>query len=596
MFLCLKMIYRLRQLLIMKHRGIREQIMRKGILFIFLAFAMMQAVAQTPAVDKNQRYYDINKNIDIFNSVLRELDLFYVDSIEVNNLVQGTIGNMLTRLDPYTEYYAEENMGDLQFLTTGEYAGIGAIISYNNGRVVINEPYEGLPADKAGLKAGDSILSIDGEDMRKATVKQVSDKLKGTPGTLLKLTIQRPGEKKQRTLSIEREKIEMDPITYAGMVDKGTGYLHYGSFTANSAARVKETVTELKQQGATSLIMDLRGNGGGILDEAVEVVNLFVPKGEEIVFTRGKVKQWDRSYHTQNQPLDEIIPIVVLIDTGSASASEIVAGSLQDLDRAVIVGNRSFGKGLVQTPRDLPYGGNIKITTSKYYIPSGRCIQALDYSHRNPDGSVARVPDSLTSVFKTRNGREVRDGGGITPDITIAQETGGTIAFYLMTDNIIFDFVTGWMLENREITSPEKFRLPDADYDKFREFVKKRDFKYDQLSERSLEQLRSIMEFEGYMDVASAEYKALESKLQPDLDRDLELFKEEIRKMIESEIVQRRYYKKGVLIHQLSGDPVFDKALELLRNPGLYRSLLRPEPANMPPAKEIKEKLKDQYS
>ncbi|MDD4631291.1 MAG: S41 family peptidase [Proteiniphilum sp.] len=570
--------------------------MRKGILFIFLAFAMMQAVAQTPAVDKNQRYYDINKNIDIFNSVLRELDLFYVDSIEVNNLVQGTIGNMLTRLDPYTEYYAEENMGDLQFLTTGEYAGIGAIISYNNGRVVINEPYEGLPADKAGLKAGDSILSIDGEDMRKATVKQVSDKLKGTPGTLLKLTIQRPGEKKQRTLSIEREKIEMDPITYAGMVDKGTGYLHYGSFTANSAARVKETVTELKQQGATSLIMDLRGNGGGILDEAVEVVNLFVPKGEEIVFTRGKVKQWDRSYHTQNQPLDEIIPIVVLIDTGSASASEIVAGSLQDLDRAVIVGNRSFGKGLVQTPRDLPYGGNIKITTSKYYIPSGRCIQALDYSHRNPDGSVARVPDSLTSVFKTRNGREVRDGGGITPDITIAQETGGTIAFYLMTDNIIFDFVTGWMLENREITSPEKFRLPDADYDKFREFVKKRDFKYDQLSERSLEQLRSIMEFEGYMDVASAEYKALESKLQPDLDRDLELFKEEIRKMIESEIIQRRYYKKGVLIHQLSGDPVFDKALELLRNPGLYRSLLRPEPANMPPAKEIKEKLKDQYS
>ena len=570
--------------------------MRKGILFIFSAFAMMQAVGQTPAGDKNQRYYDINKNIDIFNSVLRELDLFYVDSIEVNNLVQGTIGNMLTRLDPYTEYYAEENMGDLQFLTTGEYAGIGAIISYNNGRVVINEPYEGLPADKAGLKAGDSILSIDGEDMRKATVKQVSDKLKGTPGTLLKLTIQRPGEKKQRTLSIEREKIEMDPITYAGMVDKGTGYFHYGSFTANSAARVKETVAKLKQQGATSLIMDLRGNGGGILDEAVEVVNLFVPKGEEIVFTRGKVKQWDRSYHTQNQPLDEIIPIVVLIDTGSASASEIVAGSLQDLDRAVIVGNRSFGKGLVQTPRDLPYGGNIKITTSKYYIPSGRCIQALDYSHRNPDGSVARVPDSLTSVFKTRNGREVRDGGGITPDITIAQETGGTIAFYLMTDNIIFDFVTGWMLENREITPPEKFRLPDADYDKFREFVKKRDFKYDQLSERSLEQLKSIMEFEGYMDVASAEYKALESKLQPDLDRDLELFKEEIRKMIESEIVQRRYYKKGVLIHQLSGDPVFDKALELLRNPGLYRSLLRPEPANMPPAKEIKEKLKDQYS
>lgn len=546
------------------------------------AFAVMQAVAQTSAEDKNQRYYDINKNIDIFNSVLRELDLFYVDSIEVNKLVQGTINSMLTRLDPYTEYYAEENMGDLQFLTTGEYAGIGAIISYHNGQVIINEPYEGLPADKAGLKAGDAILEIDGEDMRKSSVKQVSDKLKGIPGTVLKLTIQRPGEKNQRKLSIAREKIEMDPITYAGMVNKETGYLHYGSFTANSAERVKETVTGLKQQGATSLILDLRGNGGGILDEAVDVVNLFVPKGEEIVSTKGKVKQWDRSYHTQSQPLDEIIPIVVLIDTGSASASEIVAGSLQDLDRAVIVGNRSFGKGLVQTPRDLPYGGNIKITTSKYYIPSGRCIQALDYSHRNPDGSVARVPDSLTNIFKTRSGREVRDGGGITPDIVIPQETGGTITYYLMTENIVFDFVTAWMQKEKEVAPPESFRLTDADYDDFRKFVKSKNFKYDQLSERSLEQLRSIMEFEGYMNAASAEYKALEAKLQPNLDRDLELFKEQIRKLIESEIVQRHYYKKGVLIHQLSDDKVFEKALELLSDLRTYQSLLQPKKGDNP--------------
>jgi len=570
--------------------------MRKSILFMLAAFAAMQAVAQTPAEDKNQRYYDINKNIDIFNSILRELDLFYVDSIEVNNLVQGTINNMLTRLDPYTEYYSEENMGDLQFLTTGEYAGIGAIISYNNGQVVINEPYEGLPADKAGLKAGDAILEIDGEDMRKAGVRQVSDKLKGTPGTVLKLTIQRPGEKKQRTISIEREKIEMDPITYAEVIDKNIGYFHYGSFTANSAERVKETVSELKRKGATSLIMDLRGNGGGILDEAVNVVNLFVPKGEEIVSTKGKVKQWDRSYYTQNQPLDEIIPIVVLIDTGSASASEIVAGGLQDLDRAVIAGNRSFGKGLVQTPRNLPYGGNIKITTSKYYIPSGRCIQALDYTHRNPDGSVARVPDSLTNVFKTRNGREVRDGGGIIPDITLPQETGGTIAFYLMADNIIFDFVTEWIQVHRTIAPPESFRLSDTDYQSFKEFVKSKDFKYDQLSERSLEQLKNMMEFEGYMDVASAEYKALEAKLHPDLDRDLELFKEDISHMIESEIVQRRYYKKGVLIHQLSDDKVFDKAVEVLRNPNQYQSVLQAKPANIPPAKEMKEKLKNRYS
>lgn len=568
-----------------------------GILVVFITLhAFAQAEAPAPADNRNQRYFDINKNIDIFNSVLRELDMFYVDSVEVNNLVQNSIRNMLTRLDPYTEYYAEENMEDLQFMTTGEYAGIGAIISYNNGQVVINEPYEGLPADKAGLKAGDAILEIDGKDMRKSTVKEVSDKLKGTPGTSLELTIRRPGEKKDRKLKIVREKIEVDPITYSGVTDDKIGYLHFGSFTTRSADRVKKTVQDLKVKGATSLIMDLRGNGGGILDEAVDVVNLFVPKGEEIVSTKGKVKQWDRTYLTRNQPLDEIIPIVVLIDTGSASASEIVAGGLQDLDRAVIVGNRSFGKGLVQTPRDLPYGGNIKITTSKYYIPSGRCIQALDYSHRNPDGSVARVPDSLTNVFKTRNGREVRDGGGITPDITIPQPTGGTIAYYLMADNVIFDYVTEWAQQHKEIAPPHRFRLPETDYEAFKEFVKKRDFEYDQLSERSLQQLKAMMEFEGYMDVAKEEFAALEAKLHANLDRDLELFKEDITSMIESEIVQRFYYKKGVLLHQLSDDKVYDKAVEVLQNPEMYRSILRPLPAKVPPATEIKEKPENQYS
>lgn len=570
-----------------------------GILVVFTAsqgIAQAQAQAQTPDDNKNQRYFDINKNIDIFNSVVRELDLFYVDSVEVDNLVQSSIRNMLTRLDPYTEYYAEENMTDLQFMTTGEYGGVGAIISYNNRQVVINEPYEGLPADKAGLKAGDIILEIDGKDMRKSTVKEVSDKLKGTPGTSLELTIRRPGEKKEKKLKIAREKIEVDPITYSGVTNDKIGYLHFGSFTTRSADRMKKTVQDLKEKGATSLIMDLRGNGGGILDEAVDVVNLFVPKGEEIVSTKGKVKQWDRTYLTRNQPLDEIIPIVVLIDTGSASASEIVAGGLQDLDRAVIVGNRSFGKGLVQTPRDLPYGGNIKITTSKYYIPSGRCIQALDYSHRNPDGSVARVPDSLTNLFETRNGREVRDGGGITPDITIPQPTGGTIAFYLMADNVIFDYVTEWVQQHKEIAPPDQFRLPESDYEAFKEFVKKRDFKYDQLSERSLQQLKAMMEFEGYMDVAKEEFAALEAKVHANLDRDLELFKEDIASMIESEIVQRYYYKKGVLLHQLSSDKVYDKAVEILRDPEMYQSILQPRPAKVPPATEIKEKLKDQYS
>ena len=304
--------------------------MRKYILLILFGITAIQISAQTTTPGQNQRYFDINKNIDIFNSVLRELDMFYVDSIEVDNLVQGTIENMLSRLDPYTEYYSEENIGVLQFMTTGEYAGIGAIISYKDGHVIINEPYEGMPAAKAGLKAGDAILEIDGEDVRKSSVKEVSDKLKGTPGTTIQLLIDRPGEKENITLNILREKIEMDPVTYSDIFNDNIGYFHFGSFTSGSSDRVKETVQELKNKGATSLIMDLRGNGGGILEEAVNVVNLFVPKGEEIVSTKGKVSQWDRSYFTQEQPLDEIIPIVVLIDTGSASASEIFAGVIKD--------------------------------------------------------------------------------------------------------------------------------------------------------------------------------------------------------------------------------------------------------------------------
>lgn len=555
----------------------------KKIPFLLLIVLVTTTVkAQTTQTNKNQRYFDINKSIDVFNSVIRELDMFYVDSVKVDSLVNGTIRTMLARMDPYTEYYAEENIGDLQFMTTGEYGGIGSIISYNNNRVIINEPYKGLPADKAGLKAGDAILEIDGADMVKASVKEVSDILKGTPGTTLKLKIQRPGENKSREMTLVREKIEIDPITYSAVLDDNVGYLHYSGFTNGSSNRVKETILDLKKKGAESLVIDLRGNGGGILDEAVNVVNFFVRKGLEIVSTRGKVKQWDRSYHTQNQPIDTLMPIVVLIDTGSASASEIVAGSLQDLDRAVIIGNRSFGKGLVQTPRDLPYGGNIKITTSKYYIPSGRCIQALDYSHRNPDGSVARVPDSLTHVFKTKSGREVRDGGGITPDYVIPQEKSGTIGYYLLTENIIFDYVTDWALKHPSVAPPASFHLSDADYGLFKQFVKTKDFQYDQMSNRSLQSLKNIMEFEGYFNTASEEFKALEEKLQPNLDRDLELFSKEIRQMIETEIVQRYHYKEGVLMYELKDDAVLKKAQEVLKDKQLYDHTLRPQPVTVP--------------
>lgn len=568
--------------------------MRKILFCAFIAILGLNIQAQTTQKDKNQRYFDINKSIDIFNSVIKELDMMYVDSIKVDSLVNTTIRNMLIGLDPYTEYYTEDNMGDLRFMATGEYAGIGSIISQHSNGIIIREPYKGLPADKAGLKAGDVIIEIDGKDMRKASVKEVSDLLKGTPGTTLKLKIQRPGEKKTREISIIREKIEMDPITYSTIYDNNIGYVHYGGFTNGSSKRVKETITELKKKGAQSLILDLRGNGGGILDEAVNIVNFFVPKGQEIVSTKGKVKQWDRIYRTENQPLDTLIPIVVLIDTGSASASEIVAGSLQDLDRAVIIGNRSFGKGLVQTPRELPYGGNIKITTAKYYIPSGRSIQVLDYSHRNPDGSVAAVPDSLTNIFFTKNKREVRDGGGITPDITIPHERSSTLSYYLYADNIIFDYVTDWVQKHEKINSPNNFKFSDTDYEEFKNFVRGKNFNYDQMSIRSLQSLKNIMEFERYYDNASEEYKALENKLKPNLDRDLELFKKDIKQMIETEIVQRYFYKEGVLIYELQDDMVMKKAKEILSDKELYNRTL--QPSKTPSAEEMKEKLKDIYS
>ena len=570
--------------------------MKKTILILFALLIGITARAQSVQADKNQRYFDINKSIDIFNSVIRELDMVYVDSISVDSLVNVTINTMLSRLDPYTEYYSEDNISDLQFMTTGEYGGIGSIISYNNDRVIINEPYKGLPADKAGLKAGDIVLELDGLNMEKATVKDVSDKLKGTPGTSVKLKVQRPGVEKPIDVSIEREKIEIDPIAHADVMDGNIGYINFSSFTNGSSNRVKDTFLDLKKKGAEKLILDLRGNGGGILEDAVNIVNLFVKKGEEIVSTRGKVKQWDRSFITQNQPLDTLMPIVVLVDTGSASASEIVAGALQDLDRAVIVGSRSFGKGLVQSPRELPYGGNIKITTSKYYIPSGRCIQALDYSHRNPDGSVAKMPDSLTNVFRTKNGREVRDGGGITPDYTIKHDRSGTIGFYLMVQNMFFNFATEWTQKHSTIAPPQEFKLSDDDYNSFKEYVKSKNFTYDQMSIRNLEALKNIMEFEGYFDNSAEEYKALEEKLKPNLDRDLELFGDEIKEMLEMEIIRRYYYKEGTIVYQLRNDKALDKAKEVLNDSELYQFTLQPKPDNIPPASEIKEKIKDQFS
>ena len=570
--------------------------MKKTSLIFLSAIIITSIFAQKPSQKSNERYFTINKNIDILTTILKEIDLFYVDSLDIDKTVTRTINSMLTQLDPYTNYISEEDMGDLKFMTTGEYAGIGSIISYKDSSVVINEPYEGLPADKSGLKAGDVILQIDEHDVRNSNVQEVSDLLKGAPGSTLEIKISRPGEKIDRKIKVVREKITIHPISYSSIVGGNIGYMHFGTFTENGAQEVKNTVINLKEKGAKSLILDLRGNGGGIMEEAVRMVNIFIPKGKEVVSTKGKLKQLDRVLRTSDQPVDSIIPLVVLIDNGSASASEIVAGTLQDLDRAVIIGDRSFGKGLVQTVRELPFGASLKVTTARYYTPSGRGIQALDYAHRNPDGSVGRIPDSLTTIFQTVNGREVRDGGGITPDITLEEVKPGTISFYLFTENIIFDYATEWVQSHPTISNVNEFNFSDAEYEKFKEFVKTADFEYDRISEKTLRSLEEVMEFEGYMKTAEKEFKALEDKLVPNLDRDLETFKEEIKGLLSSEIVKRYYYKKGAVQESLKTDKTFEKAIEVLHDQTFYDQLLKPTLKNMPSAEEIKEKVKDQYS
>ena len=556
----------------------------------------MSTFASSQKPSSSDRYFNINKNIDILTTILKEIDLFYVDSLDIDNVVNKTINSMLTQLDPYTNYITEEDMGELKFMTTGEYAGIGSIISYKDSNVIINEPYKDLPADKSGLKAGDIILEIDDEDVRTSNVQQVSDLLKGKPGSTLEITIKRPGENKNRKITIVREKITIHPISYSALVDSNVGYMHFGTFTENGAQEVKNTVIDLKEKGAKSLILDLRGNGGGIMEEAVKIVNIFVPKGQEVVSTKGKIRQWDRVLRTTEQPVDSLIPLVVMLDNSSASASEIVAGTLQDLDRAIVVGDRSFGKGLVQTVRELPFGGSLKVTTAKYYTPSGRGIQALDYTHRNPDGSVGRIPDSLTTVFHTKNGREVRDGGGITPDITIEEVRPGTISFYLMNENVIFDYVTQWVQNKPNIPSVKEFTYTDSEYEKFKDYVKSTDFEYDKISEKTLESLKEVMDFEGYMETASDEFKALEDKLVPNLDRDLETFKSEIKRLISSEIVKRYYYKSGAVQESLKTDKAFEKAIEVLDDKVVYEQTLKPQPKNMPSREELKEKIEKQYS
>lgn len=533
---------------------------------------------------EDDRNFQIAKNLDLFNSIFKELDMFYVDTIDAEKMIQNGVRGMLALTDPYTEYYPEEEMSSVKELTTGKYGGIGAAIRYYEAkdRIAVIEPTEGMPAAEAGVKAGDIILAVGGKEMVRGDMKpqdfseKVSQALRGEPGTSFILKVMRPLKNDSTILEfkITRKSIRTNPVPYYGMVRDSIGYLALSSFTENCSKDFKKAFIELKQKGAKALILDLRDNGGGSLSEAIDIVNFFVPKGQEIVVTKGKLKQAQGSYKTENEPIDTKIPLAVLVNGGSASASEIVSGSLQDLDRAVIIGTRTYGKGLVQTIRPLPYNGTLKVTTSKYYIPSGRCIQAIDYAKKNADGSVARTPDSLTNVFHTAAGREVRDGGGIRPDIEVKGDRIPNIVFYLMNEDIIFDYATQYCWNHPTMESVESFKLTDEDYRAFKELVKSRDFTYDRQSEKMLKSLKEVAEFEGYMEGASEEFKALEKKLNHNLDRDLDYFSKQIKTYIAQEIVTRYFYQRGAAMERLKDDEDLEKAISVLKDGKQYSEIL----------------------
>ena len=545
---------------------------------LFLPIAAITIISLL-AFSNDNRKYQLSKQITIFNAILKELDLFYVDTIQPKKMIDKGIDAMLRNLDPYTEYYSEDDADNLKMLTTGKYAGIGSVIRFHKDRntTVIADPYEGLPAAKSGLEIGDFILSIDGTDIHGMGIDSVSNMLRGTAGTTLTLEIERPGEKKPRTVKLTRESIALPAISYYGIQNGNIGYIQLESFTENCARNMRRALIELKKQGAETFIIDLRGNGGGLLNEAVEIVNLFVPKGLTIVTTKGKIKQANATYKTSKEPLDTTSPLVVLVDGHSASAAEIVAGSLQDLDRAVIIGSRTYGKGLVQTTRQLPGGGYLKLTTSKYYIPSGRCIQALDYSHMLEDGRSSRIADSLTTVFHTAAGREVRDGGGIRPDVEPKNEELSTLLFHLIQDMSVFDYATAYRLKHDSIAPAELFTISDEDYDEFKKHLKSTNFSYDIESLKVLEQLKKIIKFEGYEKITEEEIASLEKKLHADLDHSLNHFQKHIKEIIADEIVLRYHGRKGGIIYSLREDADIKEAYKILADKEEYKKILSPK-------------------
>ena len=539
--------------------------MKKILFFTALIFISVTVEAQKNNSKKSeQKYYDIFRCSDIYNSVWRELDINYVDTLNHEKLNEIAINSMLQSLDPYTVYIPEQQEEDLKAMTTGIYGGIGAVVQKHNDYVVISEPRYGLTAYKNGILAGDEIVSIDNENMKGKTVSYVSNKLKGIPGSEIKLKLRRHGENKPIEKTFRREAIHINSIDYYGVVADSIGYIALTDFTDQSYNDFKVALTALKDKNIKRLVIDLRNNGGGLVSEAVNIASMFLPKGTNIVSMRDKSAKNERKYKTPFVPIMPDIPLAIIVNENSASASEILAGAFQDLDRAVIVGARSFGKGLVQAIRQLPYGGYLKVTTAKYYLPSGRCIQSIDY-----DGSTSErpktIPDSLTNKFKTVGGRTVRDKSGITPDVSVESEKGNYISYYLFTDNIIFDFATQYYYSHPKIENPSTFNITDDEYNSFISFVKSKNFTYKLESEKMLSQLRKLVETEGYLTQTDTLLKQLSPMLKADVERDLRDFRKDIQKLLESEIVKRYYYQRGYYEFFLRYDDWLAKAIESIK-------------------------------
>ena len=545
-----------------------------------IAGACVVALAATAISATRSNKAEIARNLDIFNAVYKELQTNYVDSIDSEKAVTTAIDAMLSTLDPYTTYYPASDQDQLTQMTSGEYGGIGALIQEVPGKgVIISEPYENTPSAKAGLKAGDLLMVIDNDTVLGWKSTKVTEKLKGEPGTHLKVTVKRPYvEDSILTFDITRNKIQLPAVPYYGVVKDRIGYIYLNQFTDKAAADVRNALIELKKDPRVEAIaLDLRGNVGGLLEAAVQIVGYFVPKNTEVLRTRGKGILNEKVYKTTNKPIDTEIPLFVLIDGSSASSSEITAGALQDLDRAVPIGNRSFGKGLVQSTRPLPFDGVLKVTVAKYYIPSGRLIQAIDYSHRNPDGSVARIPDSLTNVFTTANGREVRDGGGITPDVEVKYGEVNRLTYNIISDNWAFDYATKFAAENPQIAPAEEFVVTDSMFADFKRFIDPSKFNYDKVCEQMVSNLRKAAETEGYMnDSVKVQLDLLEGLLKHDLNHDLDNNRKDIDGLIASEIMKRYYFEKGQVIQTLKDDPGIDSTIVVLDQPGRYKSILSP--------------------